>query len=465
MNSPRCKSSHAAAILAALSLTAFAWGGGTVLTTELVASGFTAPLWAGSPPGDTERLFVVEQETGRVRIINLADGSINAKPFLNIDDLVINTGNERGLLGFTFHPDYADNRFFYVHYNDNSGTSVLARYQTLAGDPDGANHASAKIILTRSQPFSNNNGGMIAFGPNDGYLYMGFGDGGSRNDPGNRAQNRQLWLGKMLRIDVNVDPDPYFIPPDNPFVGDPSTLDEIWALGLRNPWRWSFDRDTGDLYIGDVGQIAREEINFQPGSSTGGENYGWRCMEGLMCTGLSGCTCDHPELTLPIRQYSPPRGRAVIGGYVYRGAQICDLRGTYFYADYISNRIWSFRVVDGDDTEFQERTAELQPPGGGLTSITSFGEDGAGEMYIVSRNGRIFKIVPAGLALGDMNGDCICPWDIDASGDVGVKDLLILLGAWGPCPKKEDCPADFDTSGDVGVKDLLFLLGNWGPCP
>ena len=457
MNSTRGKSSHAAAILAALSFTVFAGAGGTVLTTELVASGFSWPLWAGSPPGDTARLFVVEQRTARVRIINLADGSINGMAFLNIDDLVINSGFERGLLGLAFHPNYANNRLFYVHYNDNSGTSVLARYQTLTNNPDGADHNSAKIILTQSQPFDNQNGGMIAFGPNDGYLYMGFGDGGSGNDPGNRAQNGQLWLGKMLRIDVNVDPDPYVIPPDNPFVGNPNTLDEIWALGLRNPWRWSFDRDTGDLYIGDVGQIAREEINFQPGSSSGGENYGWRCMEGLMCTGLSGCICNDESLTLPVREYDRCLGSSVTGGNVYRGTMICDLRGTYFYADYGSGRIWSFRVVDGDDTEFQDRTAELQPPGGGLTSITSFGEDGAGEMYIVSRGGSVFKIVPA-------SGEP-CPADFDNSGDVGVKDLLFLLGAWGPCPKKGDCPADFDEDSAVGVKDLLFLLGTWGPCP
>ncbi len=462
MNSTHCKSSHAAAILAALSFTVFAGAGGTVLTTELVASGFSRPLWAGSPPGDTARLFVLEQTTGMVRIINLADGSINATPFLDIGDLVINSGNERGLLGFAFHPDYANNRFFYVHYNNNSGTSVLARYQTFVGDPDRANHDSAKIILTQSQPFSNHNGGMIAFGPKDGYLYLGFGDGGSANDPGNRAQNRQLWLGKMLRIDVNVDPDPYVVPPDNPFVGDPNTLDEIWALGLRNPWRWSFDRDTGDLYIGDVGQGAREEIDYQPGSSGGGENYGWRCMEGLRCTGLSGCICNDGSLTLPIREYDRGLGISVTGGNVYRGQAIRDLRGTYFYADYGSARIWSLRMVDGNVCGFEDRTAELQPMGGGLTQITSFGEDGTGEMYIIARGGRIFKIVPDGVALGDMNGDGVCLWDLDANGSVGVSDLLELLASWGPC---KCCPADFDYNGTVGVSDLLVLLANWGPCP
>lgn len=414
MNSARCNSSHVAAVLAALSITAFAWANATVLTTELVASGFSLPLWAGSPPGDTARLFVVEQSTARIRIINLADGSIIDRPFLDIGDLV-GGGGERGLLGLAFDPDYANNRFFYVHYNDNFGTSVVARYRTRAANPNRANHSSAKIILTQLQPFGNHNAGMIGFGPNDGYLYIGFGDGGSGGDPGNRAQNRQIWLGKMLRIDVDVDPDPYVVPPDNPFVGDPGTLDEIWALGLRNPWRWSFDRDTGDLYIGDVGQGAREEINFQPASSAGGENYGWRCMEGFLCTGLSGCVCNAEALTLPIRDYGRGEGTTVIGGNVYRGQAIRDLRGTYFYADYGSGRIWSLRMVDGKVTQFENRTAELQPIGGGLTQITSFGEDGAGEMYILSRGGRVFKIVPDGLAIGDMNGDgAVNAFDIEA---------------------------------------------------
>ena len=209
----------------------------------------------------------------------------------------------------------------------------------------------------------------------------------------------------MLRIDVDVDPDPYLIPPSNPFVGDPSTLDEIWALGLRNPWRFSFDRGTGDMYIGDVGQGSREEINFQPGSSTGGENYGWRCMEGFRCTGMSGCICNNAALTLPIRDHGRTDARSITGGYVYRGQTICDLRGTYFYADYLSGRIWSLRMVDGNVTEFEDRTAELQPDGGSLSSITSFGEDGSGEMYIVTRGGRIYKIVPDDLAKGDMNGN------------------------------------------------------------
>jgi glucose/arabinose dehydrogenase len=377
----------------------------TPLTTELVASGFTNPLLAVSPPGDTERLFIVEQYTGQVRIINLSNGSINPTPFLDINPLVIDSGNERGFLGLAFHPDYANNRYFFVHYNDNAGTTTIARYRTMANDPNQADPNSAKIIFTHAQPFSNHNAGMLAFGPNDGYLYFGLGDGGSGNDPGNRAQNGQVLLGKMLRLDVDVDPELYLIPPTNPFVNDPNVLDEIWAIGLRNPWRFSFDQANGDMYIGDVGQGAREEIDYAPASSAGGENWGWRCMEGFSCTGLSGCTCNSPQLSLPIIDHGRADAFAIIGGNVYRSRRIPGLRGTYFYADNGTNRLFSLRVVNGQATEARNRTTELQPIGGGLTSITSFGQDGAGEVYIVARGGRIFRIVPDGLAHGDMNGD------------------------------------------------------------
>ncbi len=386
----------------------------TPLTTELVASGFSNPLLAVSPPGDTERLFVVEQYTGRVRILNLGDGSINATPFLDINPLVIDSGNERGFLGLTFHPDYANNRYFFVHYNDNSGNTVIARYRTFPNQPNVANPNSAKIIFTHAQPFSNHNAGAIDFSPNDGYLYIGLGDGGSGGDPGNRAQNGQVLLGKMLRIDIDVDPAPYAIPPNNPFVGNPNVLDEIWALGLRNPWRFSFDLANGDMYIGDVGQGSKEEIDYEPGTSAGGLNWGWRCMEGFNCTGLSGCTCNSPDLALPIIDHGRAQAACIIGGYVYRSRTIPGLRGTYFYADHVTNRLFSLRVVNGQATEATERTAELQPPGGGLNSITSFGQDGAGEVYVVARGGRIFRIVPDGLAHGDMNGDgAIDAFDIE----------------------------------------------------
>jgi glucose/arabinose dehydrogenase len=365
---------------------------GTPLTTIRVASGLSRPLFAGSPPGDYKRIFIVEENSGKIKIWKA--GEVLATPFLDIRTKISNSG-ERGLLGLAFHPNYANNGTFFVFYTragDNA--DVLARYQVTA-DPNVADPNSETVLFAISDPYENHNGGMLAFSPHDGYLYIGTGDGGSGNDPGNRAQDGSQMLGKMLRIDVD-NGNPYSSPPSNPFFGPGDPLDEIWAIGMRNPWRWSFDRLTGDLYIADVGQDAREEIDFQSVNSTGGENYGWRCMEGLRCTGLSGCTCNDASLTLPIHDYTHSDGCSVIGGYVYRGNAIPDLQGTYFFADYCSNHIWSFRYDGTTMTEFTDRSAELAPGGGlNITSIVSFGEDAFGEMYICdSSGGELFKIVP-----------------------------------------------------------------------
>ena len=363
-----------------------------LLTTTRVAAGLNLPTWVGSPPGDTERLFVLEQTTAKIRIVLLASGQILAAPFLDLGPLVTGSGGEQGLLGMAFHPDYASNGTFFVNYSDNSGDTVIARFQVSA-DPNRADPASRQVVLAIDQPFANHNGGNLDFGP-DGYLYIGMGDGGSANDPGNRAQNPGTLLGKMLRIDVDHGA-PYSIPPDNPFVGAGDPLDEIWALGLRNPWRYSFDRVTGDLYIADVGQNSREEVDFQPAGTAGGENYGWRCMEGTACTGLSGCVCHSAELVQPIYDYDHSQGCSITGGFVYRGCAIPELQGTYFLGDFCSARIWSFRFSGGMVDDFQERTSELAPGGGlHIDSISSFGEDGAGEQYIADRGGEIFKIVP-----------------------------------------------------------------------
>ncbi len=363
----------------------------TEITTTRVASGLSSPVFVTSPPGDLQRLFIVEQP-GIIKI--LKDEVILPDPFLDITARV-SFGGERGLLGLAFHPDYDNNDYFYLNYTNNSGNTVISRFD-VTGDPDIADDASEFILLTISQPFSNHNGGMIAFGPFDGYLYIGMGDGGSGGDPGNRAQNDGLLLGKMLRIDVDGD-DPYGIPPDNPFFGPGDPLDEIWAKGLRNPWRFAFDRLTGDLYIGDVGQNAWEEIDYQPGSSPGGENYGWRLMEGNHCYNPSN-DCDPGGLTYPIYEYShggSPFRCSVTGGYVYRGSAIPDLQGRYFFADYCSDQIWSFLYDGNNVTELIDRTLELDP-GDGLTinDISSFGEDAAGELYIVDLGGEVFKIVP-----------------------------------------------------------------------
>ncbi|MBK8099069.1 MAG: PQQ-dependent sugar dehydrogenase [Planctomycetes bacterium] len=370
----------------------------STLTTRRVATGLSRPIGVSAPIGDYHRAFILEQ-TGRIRILRA--GTVLAQPFLDITPLV-NTSSgsgERGLLGFAFHPDYFRNGFFYVYYTRLAdGASMLVRYRAL-GDPYTTNVANAGSAVTMlgpiAQPFVNHNGGGMAFGP-DGHLYLGLGDGGSAGDPGCRAQDLGQLLGKILRL--NVDGHPAIIPPDNPFVGVAGARAEIWHRGTRNPWRLSFDRLTGDLYIGDVGQNAREEVDFQAAGHAGGLNYGWKIMEGTNCYSTSGCTapppCNSPLLTRPIHSYAQSPA-AVIGGYVYRGCAIPALRGTYFFADYVSDRIWSFVYNGNAVTAFTDRTAELTVAGQTMTSPSSFGEDGCGELYICSLNGNsVHKIVP-----------------------------------------------------------------------
>ncbi len=357
---------------------------GQTLAVEQVVNGLSGALYLTSPPGDTNRLFVLQQNAGLIRIIK--DGQLLGTPFLDVHTR-ISSGGERGLLGLAFHPEYASNGYFFINYTNTSGNTVVARYQVTA-DPDVADFNSEQVVLTVSQPYSNHNGGCIQFSPMDGNLYIGMGDGGSANDPGNRAQNGSELLGKILRI--NVDQLPYTIPSDNPFINDPSVRDEVWAIGMRNPWRFSFDRITGDLYIGDVGQNVIEEVDFEL-AGDGGKNYGWRCMEGARCTGLSGCTCNAPELTLPIYTYDHSGGRcSITGGYNYRGESIPLLDNTYFFADYCGRDIYSFNYDGQQVTNFTDRSLELG--GGSIGSISSFGEDQNGEMYIISLGGTIYRI-------------------------------------------------------------------------
>lgn len=368
-------------------------------TAIRIASGLSRPVFVTAPPGDMERIFIVEQRSGsngRIRIIK--NGQLLSTPFLSI---TVSTGSEQGLLGLAFHPDYANNGYFYVNYTRTDGNTVIARY-TVSSNPDIADVNSAQTVLVISQPFSNHNGGYIAFGPLDGYLYINSGDGGSANDPQGHGQNINSLLGKILRLDINGDDFPadpnrnYAIPPTNPFVGV-AGADEIWAYGLRNPWRADFDDLTGDFYIGDVGQNNWEEIDFQPGNSPGGENYGWRCMEGNHCTGLSGCTCNDPALTDPIYEYSHDMGCSVTGGVVYRGSAIPGLSGTYFFSDFCTADIYSFRYDGSNITEFTDRTTQLDPSDSNIDAVSSFGEDAAGEIYICDLNGEVFKIVPRGV--------------------------------------------------------------------
>ncbi len=401
------------------------------LTTVRVASGLARPLFVTAPRGDYGRLFIVEQwsgTTGRIRVLNLPTNTLNAAPFLSVSPVA--TGNEEGLLGLAFHPNFLQNGYFWIYYTNSAGNNTIVRYQANApyATSTTANAASATPLLTISHPGqTNHNGGWMAFGP-DGYLYIGTGDGGSSNDPPGNAQNINVLLGKMLRLDVdgtdnipgNDDDDgvigstlvPYASPSSNPFAGATPGSDEVYFIGLRNPWRNSFDRETGAMYIGDVGQGAVEEVDYiAPGTpATPVVNLGWRCMEGNSCTGLTGCTCNAASLTMPIQTYTHSGGAcSITGGYAYRGCVIPDLDGTYFYADYCSNQIFSF-VYSGSGLAPAptNRTAELAPGGGlSITGVTSFGEDADGEMYIVKQGGDVFKIIPRNRTIPDCNSNGI----------------------------------------------------------
>ena len=396
------------------------------LTLERVTSGLNRPVGMAYPPDGSNRLFIIEQHTGRIRILDVKTETLLAEPFLDIDDL--STGGEQGLLGLAFHPDYSRTGLFYVNVTAPDGTTEIRQYRVSRFDPDVAGAGSVTVVLSYAQPFSNHNGGWIGFGP-DGYLYIAAGDGGSANDPGNRAQNLNTLLGKLLRIDINGtggSTGAYGIPPDNPFIALSSARPEIWAYGLRNPWRCSFDRLTGDLYIGDVGQGQIEEIDFQPAGSPGGENYGWRVMEGTRCSDNSQAggnpACGDPGFVSPIHEYTHAVGISVTGGYVYRGTALGGWQGTYFFADYGSARIWSFRHDGANLTEFAERTTELRPEAGEVGLVSSFGEDEAGELYLLDmEDGELYRFALGEPPIpGDLNNDC----------QVDFLDLNILAGNW-----------------------------------
>lgn len=342
--------------------------------TPVITEGLTRPLFVTPVPDDTGRLFVVDQP-GQILIIQ--DGALLETPFLDISEIVNDGGNEQGLLGLAFHPDYAENGYFFVNYTAQDGSTIVARYSVSTDDPNVADPTSENIVIEIEQPFENHNGGMLAFGP-DGYLYIGMGDGGSGGDPRNNGQDPFTLLGSMLRLDINTEP--YAIPPDNPFANGEAGRPEIWAIGLRNPWRFSFDRATGDLYIADVGQNKYEEVNFQPADSTGGENYGWNVYEGLHS--YEGRELD--GTVRPIAEYSHDLGCSVSGGYVYRGSELPELAGVYLYADYCTGTIWWLQNTDGTWNGDVFMNTDLL--------ISSFGEDANGEIYVVDQAGRIFKL-------------------------------------------------------------------------
>ena len=356
---------------------------------SLVVSGLTSPVLATDANDGSGRLFVVEQP-GRIRIVKT--GALLGTPFLSITNLVSH-GGEQGLLGLAFHPHFATNHQLYLDYTNTKGDTVIALYKVSTTNPDLVDPKTAKAILTIKQPYANHNGGNIAFGP-DGFLYIGMGDGGNGGDPGNRAQNTGQLLGKMLRIDVDHKNGPklYTSPATNPYAGaGVAGADEIWQIGLRNPWRWSFDTATGALWIGDVGQSGYEEVDVAPQTASGpgrGVNWGWRQMEGFHCYNpATGCATT--GMTLPLLEYTHVNGRcAITGGYVYRGSAIPALAGTYLYADYCSGEIFG---VDAAATSPTTGTLLLDTS----LLISSFGRDSAGELYVVDLGGSVYKVVAA----------------------------------------------------------------------
>jgi glucose/arabinose dehydrogenase len=359
------------------SLRAVAFPDATAYSWVSIATGLDSPVDVQFPDDGSGRMFIVEQ-VGRIRIVE--NGQVLGNAYLDISPEVGSQGNEQGLLGLAFHPDFKDHPFFYVNYTDGSGNTVIARFQATG---DAADRASKKVLLRIDQPFPNHNGGGMTFGP-DGDLYLGLGDGGSSGDPFGNAQNTRVLLGKILRVDVDHG-DPYSIPPGNPFArggGRP----EIWAYGLRNPWRFSFDRMTGDLYIGDVGQDLWEEVDVAPGNSPG-LNYGWNYFEGVHP--YAGQAPGGFNVTMPVAEYGHSDGGcAVIGGYVYAG-QIAPWRGIYLYGDECSGNIWGLIPPPGTAKAAAWQSQLLFNSG---TTITCFGQDPQGEVYMAGRSGTIYRL-------------------------------------------------------------------------
>jgi glucose/arabinose dehydrogenase len=349
------------------------------IAIEPVADGLQRPVAVRHAGDGSGRLFIVEQP-GRIRILD--NGSLLQSPFLDIAARVRDSANEQGLLGLAFHPQYVDNGRFFVNYTDLGGDTVVSEFTRSQADVNQADPSSEAVIMRVPQPYGNHNGGDIAFGP-DGYLWIATGDGGGAGDPEGSGQNLQTLLGKLLRIDVDHG-STYTIPLDNPFVGDPNAFDEIWAYGLRNPWRFSFDRDTGDLYIADVGQRRLEEINFEAATDPGGRNYGWNTMEGSSC--FSGSNCSTDEMILPVAEYSHDFGCSVTGGYVYRGSRYPVLQGYYLYGDYCSGTMWALSRSNSG-----QWIAEVVGESG--ANISSFGEDEQGELYLSDLNGGFLFLV------------------------------------------------------------------------
>ena len=394
------------------------------------ATGFDRPIDITNASDD--RLFIVEQ-AGEISIVQ-PSGAVNSTLFLDIKTIVNDGSSEQGLLGLAFHPNYSSNGYFYVHYTDNSGDGQISRFTVSTGDPDVADNTSEFPILTISQPYSNHNGGCIKFGP-DSYLYIGMGDGGSAGDPGGRSQDSTELLGKMLRIDVDGAA-PYGIPASNPFVSNAGWLDEIWAYGLRNPWKFSFDRTTGDLWMGDVGQNAWEEIDYQSAISSGGENYGWRCYEASATYNMSGCSSSSGAYARPAYEYSqsgaPPNGCSVTGGVVYRGTQFPNLNGHYLFSDFCEPWIYTLYWTGSSWASVNHGTFS--------GNFSSFGEDYLGEVYVASLyDGVIYKVS-------------------DLHNTINESERPYLMNIF-PNPGKDKISIQFDASFDGECTLHIYSIG------
>lgn len=362
------------------------------LGVKRIATGFERPVWAGVPLGAEGKLWVMEQ-SGKVWIVDKETGKRGSKPFLDISADITTEGGEEGLLGFAFSPDFSDSGRFYVNYTDKEEQTCIARFTS--ADRKTTHSATSEVIMKYPSEFKNHNGGWIAFGP-DQMLYIGNGDGGAGDDPNKRGQALDTLLGKILRVDVSTDRG-YKIPLDNPFVNRVNAKPEIWAYGVRNPWRCSFDRKTGDFWLGDVGQNHWEEINYLPAGSKSGANFGWRLREADKANPKKDVGGPSPINSIdPIYVYNhgmkDHEGFSVTGGYVYRGP-IQSLQGRYIFGDYQNPRVWSFKLKNGKAIDLKDHTKELQPEGDRINLISSFAEDNSGDLFIIDHTGSVYQII------------------------------------------------------------------------
>lgn len=372
-------------------ITSNAWSG---LATELVAGGLERPVWIGAPASEKGRLWIAEQG-GKVWVVELDQTEEKGRRlFMDFSGVVARENNEQGLLGIAFAPDYEDTGRFYVNYTDQKGDTRIVRFTYEEGKELQAR--AGELLLKIEQPYGNHNGGWLGFG-NDGFLYVATGDGGAANDPKNLAQDLKSHLGKILRLDVSGDKG-YQVPVTNFFAKQKGALPEIHALGLRNPWRCSFDQDTGNLWIADVGQNHWEEINAVAIDKLGGKNFGWRLREGQNETPKKEVGGDLPlNHVSPIYTYAhgggEKEGRSITGGYFYRGKKVPELLGRYIFADFQNPRVWSLEANDSKGSRIKDHTKELQPAKGGLQLISTFGEDSEGELYLADLRGSVYRIV------------------------------------------------------------------------